>query len=176
MEPDIEIAVNVPWQNTFLELSRRKLLEEFWPGICTCLDKLTDEQIWWRPNEASNSIGNLILHLNGNVKQWIVSTFSEATDQRNRPAEFRERRHIPAAELRNNLDQTLNEVDRILRRLEERDLLKRFDIQKYEAVTGLEAVFHVVEHFAMHYGQILYITKMLEGQDLGFFKYLDQPA
>jgi hypothetical protein len=72
----------------FLEYSRWKLLEEYWPRLRGCVESLTDEQIWWRPNEASNSIGNLILHLNGNVAQWLVSSFNRLDDDRDRPPNF----------------------------------------------------------------------------------------
>src|SRR3984885_5810086 len=72
----------------FLEFSREKLLRQYWPRLRECVEPLTDEQVWWRPNEASNSIGNLILHLNGNVGQWLVDSFNGADDRRDRPAEF----------------------------------------------------------------------------------------
>ncbi len=70
----------------FLEFSRRKLLEQYWPRLRKAVEPLSDEQIWWRPNEASNSIGNLILHLNGNVWQWLVASFNRLEDKRDRPA------------------------------------------------------------------------------------------
>src|SRR5947207_7295544 len=72
----------------FLGFSRAKLLDQYWPRLRTCVESLTDEQVWWRPNDASNSIGNLILHLNGNVQQWLVASFSRLEDARDRPAEF----------------------------------------------------------------------------------------
>ena len=72
----------------FLKLSRQTLLEQYWPRLRGCVESLTDEQVWWRPNQASNSIGNLILHLNGNVRQWLVASFNRQEDSRNRPAEF----------------------------------------------------------------------------------------
>lgn len=59
----------------FLEHSRKKLLAEWWPRLRTVVAPLTEEKLWWRPNEASNSIGNLLLHLNGNVRQWLVASF-----------------------------------------------------------------------------------------------------
>ena len=135
---------------------------------------LTDDRIWWRPHESDNSIGNLLLHLNGNVRQWIVVPFGGVPDARNRPAEFAEKRHIPGAELRERLDATLREVDEILQRMEPAALLQNYDIQHQKNVTGIEAIYHVVEHFAMHHGQILYITKLVTGQDLGFYKHLEQ--
>jgi len=129
--------------------------------------------VWWRPNDASNSIGNLILHLNGNVRQWLVSSFKGSDDTRDRPAEFRERQLIPGSALLETLGTTLNEASDVLASLSESDLLTTFKIQGY-TVSGLEAVYQVVEHFGLHYGQIAYITKLLRGEDLGFYRELDR--
>jgi uncharacterized damage-inducible protein DinB len=155
----------------FLEFSRRKLLEHYWPRLRASVEILTDEQVWWRPNEASNSIGNLVLHLNGNVRQWLVDSFEGREDHRDRPAEFAAESGISAAELLERLSATMDEAARTLARLTENDLIKHYDIQGYR-VTGLEAVYQVVEHFGMHYGQIAYISKSLSGRDLGFYREL----
>src|SRR5262245_3747362 len=157
----------------FIEFSRWKLLEQYWPRLRGCVESLSDEQVWWRPNEASNSIGNLILHLNGNVRQWLVSSFKRLDDTRDRPAEFREQRVIPAPALLEKLGTTMNEASDVLASLSEADLLRTFNIQGY-TVNGVQAVYQVVEHFGMHYGQILYITKLLRGEDLGFYRELDK--
>jgi uncharacterized damage-inducible protein DinB len=158
--------------HAFVELSREKLKDEYWPRICRCVDSLTEEQIWWRPNEASNSIGNLLLHLNGNVRQWILAPLGGIESTRDRDAEFAERRQMSTGALRSTLDQTLKEVDRILSGLKTADLLRTYTIQRYEGITALAAIYHVVEHFSMHCGQILYITKLLSGTDLGFYGQL----
>jgi uncharacterized protein DUF1572 len=157
----------------FVTFSRRKLLEEYWPRLRTCVESLTDEQVWWRPNDASNSIGNLILHLNGNVRQWLIAAFEHLGDQRNRPAEFNQRDHIPGPALLQQLATTMDEASGVLSRLTETDLLTSMEIQGYK-VTGLAAVYQVVEHFGLHYGQIAYITKMLRNADLGFYRELNQ--
>jgi hypothetical protein len=156
----------------FLKFSRKKLLEQYWPRLRSCVEGLTEAQVWWRPNDASNSIGNLILHLDGNVRQWLISSFKRSDDSRDRPAEFRERRLIPASALLEKLGATLQEASEVLALLSEADLLTTFEIQGY-TVTGLTAVYQVVEHFALHYGQIVYITKLLRGEDLGFYRELD---
>src|SRR2546421_10683008 len=137
----------------FIEFSRWKLLDEYWPRLRVCVESLSDEQVWWRPNEASNSVGNLILHLNGNVRQWLVSSFRRLDDARNRPAEFYERQLIPASALLATLGTTLTEASDVLASLTEADLLMTLQIQGY-AVSGLQPVYQVVEHFALHYGQI----------------------
>jgi hypothetical protein len=167
MSPDPNATV------LFLEFSRHKLLEQYWPRLRGCVESLTDEQVWWRPNEACNSVGNLVLHLNGNVRQWIVASFNRQQDLRDRPAEFRQREIVPTAELLDRLGATMQQASEVLARLTEADLLTRFNIQGYQ-VTGLQAVYQVVEHFGLHYGQVLYITKMLRGEDLGFYKELNK--
>ncbi len=157
----------------FLEHSRSKLLDQYWPRLRECAESLTDEQIWWRPNEACNSVGNLVLHLNGNVRQWLVASFNRLEDGRDRPAEFGQREVVPKSVLLENLGATMQQVSEVLARLTEADLLMPMNIQGYE-VTGLRAVYQVVEHFGLHYGQILYVTKMLRGEDLGYYKELSK--
>jgi hypothetical protein len=157
----------------FIEFSRSKLLLEYWPRLRGCVESLTAEQAWWRPNETSNSIGNLILHLNGNVRQWLVASFNRLEDARDRPAEFAERQLIPPAALLEKFGATMQDASAVLSRLTEADLLSTFQIQGY-TVSGLQAVYQVVEHFGMHYGQILFITKLVRGEDLGFYRELDK--
>jgi hypothetical protein len=157
----------------FLEYSRRKLIEQDWPRLRSCVEPLTEEQVWWRPNEASNSIGNLILHLNGNVGQWLVASFNRQEDNRNRPAEFNAKGAIPTAALLDQLGATMQAASQVLARLTPAELLAKYEIQGY-TVSGLYAVYQVVEHFAMHYGQILYIAKNLSGKDLGFYGELSK--
>jgi hypothetical protein len=157
----------------FLEFSRQKLLEQYWPRLRKCVESLTDEQVWWRPNDACNSIGNLILHLNGNVRQWMVASFNRLEDERNRPAEFSETRLISASVLLGQLGATIEQAADVLARLTFEDLVARYEIQGYN-VSGLDAVYQVVEHFGLHYGQILYITKSLRGADLGFYSELNK--
>ena len=157
----------------FVDFSRHKLLEQYWPRMRAGVEPLTDEQVWWRPNAASNSIGNLILHLNGNVRQWMVASFNRKGDARNRPAEFNATGSAGTAALLERLGETMQEAGSVLARLTEADLVARYEIQGY-AVSGLEAVYQVVEHFGLHYGQILYIAKTLTGADLGLYRELNK--
>jgi hypothetical protein len=157
----------------FLDFSRRKLLEQYWPRLRACVESLTDEQVWWRPNAASNSIGNLMLHLNGNMRQWLVDSFNRSEDKRDRPAEFAAEGGIPASVLLERLGATMQEASQVLARLTQADLVAPYDIQGYH-VSGLDAVYQVVEHFGMHYGQIAYIAKGLTGADLGFYHELSK--
>lgn len=157
----------------FLRSTREMLLKQSWPRLRTCVELLTDEQIWWRPNPSSNSIGNLMLHLNGNVTQWIIQSFTGASDHRDRPAEFSRTEGVSRDDLIAILSATMQRVSGVLDQITETHLRTPYEIQGYQT-TGLEAIYHVVEHFGLHYGQIAYITKMLGDQDLGFYRELNQ--
>ena len=158
---------------TFLRATREMLLDQSWPRLRSCVESLTDDQIWWRPNPESNSIGNLNLHLNGNVTQWIINSFTHADDRRDRPAEFSRTEGIPREALVAMLSATMERVSNVLAQVTEADLQAKLDIQGYHT-TGLEAIYHVVEHFALHFGQVAWITKMLRGEDLGFYRELNK--
>lgn len=154
----------------FIARARSYLGEDYLPKIARCLEQLTDEDIWWRAAEESNSIGNLILHLAGNARQWIVSGVGGGADHRARQREFDRREVIPRSELLAMLSETIEEVDAALRRVDPTSILERRRIQGHD-VTILEAIFHVVEHFSMHTGQIIVLTKMLTKKDLGFYDF-----
>ncbi|HEY6188499.1 MAG TPA: DinB family protein [Pyrinomonadaceae bacterium] len=154
----------------FVDRARSFLVTDYLPKIERCLEELTDMDVWWRAAEESNSIGNLILHLSGNARQWIVSGVGGAADVRVRQREFDERDGLSRDELLGLLKGTLAEVDDALARLDPSRLLERRMIQGHE-VTILEAVFHVVEHFSMHTGQIILMTKMLTKKDLRFYDF-----
>jgi hypothetical protein len=166
-------SLNSQVTKLFLDFSRHKLFDHYWPRLRACVEPLTEEQVWWRPNLASNSIANLILHLNGNVGQWLVASFNRQEDARNRPAEFAAESGLSPAQLLAILGATMNNAAQVLDRLTEADLVAPYEIQGYH-VTGLEAVYQVVEHFGLHYGQIAYISKSLTGNDLGFYRELSK--
>ena len=153
----------------FIDFSRALLTKDYLPKIERCLELLNDEQIWWRANPQSNSIGNLLLHLSGNVRQWIVSGLGDANDARDRDSEFAQRDVISRDELLGRLKQTLREADGTLAKFDPNALLEKRRIQGMEEVPALEAILHVVEHFSMHVGQILYITKQLTARDMHFY-------
>ena len=156
----------------FLDSAVDFLEGDYLPKIERCLEKLTDEQVWWRANEESNSIGNLILHLCGNARQWIVSGIGSQADHRNRDAEFEQRDAIPREELLTLLRSTLADVAKTLHTFDPTLVLERRRIQGHD-VEILEAVFHVTEHFSMHTGQIIMLTKMLTTSDLHFYDFED---
>lgn len=156
--------------HTFIQTARAFLREEYLPKLERCLAQLNDEQIWWRPNPESNSIGNLVLHLCGNARQWIVCGLGGEDDQRERQSEFDERRVIARADLLPLLSKTIADVDDVLARFEVQRLLDSFPIQGTEA-SALAAILHVTEHFSMHTGQIILLTKMLANRDLAFYDF-----
>ena len=154
----------------FLDRASAFMLGDYLPKIERCLEKLTDEQIWWRANEESNSIGNLILHLCGNARQWIICGVGGQPDHRNRDSEFEQRDIIARDELLTLLRSTLAEVASTLRSFDPLLLLEHRKIQGND-VELLYAIFHVTEHFSMHTGQIITLTKMLTASDLRFYEF-----
>lgn len=149
----------------FLDKSRTLITADYVPKIERCLEHLSDADIWWRPNEASNSLGNLILHLCGNVCEWVIGGVGELPFERHRQREFDERRRIPAAELLSRLRGIVQQADEVMSAVRSEDLLSRRRIQGYD-LTVLEAIYHVVEHFSMHTGQIILLSKARAGEDL----------
>ena len=137
------------------------------PRIERCLGMLSDKDVWWRPHRSSNSIGNLALHLSGNVSQWIIASLGGMPFRRERDKEFSERRRIPRHKLAATLRASVRTACRLIRRLRPEDLERQYTIQGVR-VTGLQALLHVSEHFAFHSGQIIYITKLKRRQDLAF--------
>ena len=144
---------------SFLDRSRYYLCREYPAKIRAAVEAMPADRLWWRPNEQSNSIGNLLLHLTGNVRQWLISGVGGQPDVRKRNMEFATRGGAAAAGMLDGLDATLREVDEVLRGLLPSELLERRSIQGRDT-TVMEAVYHVVEHFAGHTGQIIWIAKM----------------
>ncbi|MGH9845315.1 MAG: DUF1572 family protein [Blastocatellia bacterium] len=169
-------AEPLPASLALLRQARFALRDEFQVKITRALEPLGDGQIWQRPNEASNSIGNLILHLCGNARQWIVAGISGAEDFRERNAEFAAREGIDRITLLALLAGTLAEVDDVLAALEiEVQLdasdaaLQRLCTPQRIPQTVLDAICHVVQHFGYHTGQIVYIAKMLAEGRVAFY-------
>ena len=153
----------------FVDRARHYLIASFLPRLRIALGRIGDADLWWRPNEASNSAGNLVLHLCGNARQWIVSGVGGVPDVRRRQDEFDERGPVPRAALLETLEGTFADVDRTLAALDPAVLLERRVIQGRE-VAVLEAILHVVEHVSHHTGQILWIAKARSGRDLGLWQ------
>ncbi len=158
------------FESTFCSCTADKLAE-FSERIETCVGKLTPEQIWARHGENENAIGNLMLHLEGNVRQWILSSIGGEPDARARDAEFAARGGAAVADLRERLRSTVAKAVALIRTLPPERLADRMTIQGYD-VTVLEAIVHVIEHFSGHAGQIIFATKLLTGEDLAFYAHL----
>lgn len=159
----------------FLAQARHMLAAHYLPRITPCLRMFSDKEIWWRPNAASNSVGNLVLHLEGNVRQWIISGLGGAPDRRERDREFAERGPIPRRSLLARLRKTVTEACHVLEQLSPDTLSRSYRIQSFR-VTGLAAISDVIGHFAYHSGQIIFVTKLKRGKDLGFTRLPGEEA
>jgi len=159
----------------FIDRSRHYLVGDYLPKIRLCLDGLSTEDIWWRPNNASNSVGNLVLHLAGNIRQWCVSGIGGAADVRKRQEEFDQLGGLAGPDLLAYLETALSDVDQVLAALPTSELSATREIQGMK-VSVLDALYHVVEHFSMHTGQIIYLAKLKSGRDLGFWEVKDGKA
>jgi len=166
----------LPAGSAFLRHARFRLRHDYLVKITAATVELTDEQIWWRPNDSSNSVGNLILHVCGNARQWIVSGVGGAADTRHRASEFSRRDGLGRRALIALLEETLGEVDAALAELEHALTatasdapLQRACVPQGYAQTALDAVFHVVEHFAYHTGQIVLLAKWHAGDRIRLY-------
>ncbi len=166
MEPTLE--------ELFLKFATGKL-NQLSTRIVDCLGRLSDEQIWVRGNENQNAIGNLVLHLCGNVRQWILSGVGGQPDVRERDAEFAARGSLSGSELAARLESTMAEALAVIGSMTGDRLRAAVRIQGYD-VSVLEAIGHVTEHFAQHTGQIIFATKLLTGKDLGYYRHLSKAA
>ena len=146
----------------------RTRLQDALAQIERCLNLLSVEQVWDRPNSVSNAVGNLVLYLAGNLRQWILSGLGGEPDERDRPAEFAQRAPVATEVLLARLTDAVTRAGEVIGGLGADRLLATVSIQNY-TVTGLAAVFHVVEHFSLHAGQIVYATKAVTGLDLSLY-------
>ncbi|SRR5258705_11109223 len=142
------------------------------PKIIKCLDQLTEDQVWMRPNKASNSIGNILLHLCGNIRQYVISGLGDQPDVRERDKEFSAQGGYNKEELLARLNDTLTRAAEIIRNTDEVRLLKIYTVQGF-SYSGAGIIVHITEHYSHHTGQIIFWTKQLTGNDLGFYSHVD---
>jgi uncharacterized damage-inducible protein DinB len=156
----------------FLSRSRYWLVKEYPIKLRHCVNALPRSAVWSRPDEDSNSIGNLLVHLAGSVTEWILGGVGGQSFTRYRAGEFDQRDGADATTLLDNLEEVLRKADSVLAGLTPKDLEKPIVIQDRET-TVLGAVYHVVEHFAMHTGQIVLLTKMYAPGQIHFYDDAD---
>jgi uncharacterized damage-inducible protein DinB len=129
---------------------------------------LNEEDAWKRPNESSNSIGNLVLHLCGNITQYAISSLGGKQDNRVRDLEFSTKSGYTKEELLSKLRAVVNEATSVIQNTTEEELLRMRSVQGFD-ISGIAIVIHVVEHYSYHTGQIAFWTKLLKDKDLGFY-------
>ena len=156
------------WAEEFKSQSAMRLQENI-PRIEKCFAELKHQEIWFSPNKQSNSIGHLILHLCGNITQYIHSSLGGDKDQRQRDLEFSSKEHIPLQALLEKITEVVNEAELIILNCTKECLLKERKVQAFN-LSGIGIIIHVVEHFSYHTGQIAYYTKELKNKDLGFYE------
>ena len=150
---------------SYIDWCRFRLMNQYWPRVERCVAELSEGEIWWRQHESNNSVGNLVLHLTGNLKQFMLSGVGGAKDTRDKDQEFADRQRIPKDELIRGLKDALAATDEVLSHLEASRLLEMTRVQNRDRAV-FEVLAVVVEHFALHCGQIIYITKLKTGKDL----------
>ncbi len=155
-----------------VEECRRRMVDDDLPRIRKCLAELTDEEIWRRPNANTVSVGNLVLHLAGNVRQWVCAGLGGEKDVRERSKEFTETGPLPKAELQGLLEKSMEDAARAMARADAAELLRKRPVQAFEE-TGIGILIHVAEHFSYHTGQIVYAVKSGKGVDLAFYRGVD---
>jgi uncharacterized damage-inducible protein DinB len=150
----------------YIEEARRRLAT-CQKRIIHCMNQLDDAQVWWRPKESMNSIANLVLHLCGNLEQWIMFGVGGELDLRNRPLEFSERTPLPKEQLNQRLSATVSRADEVLAQVNDAKLLEPRRIQGFEE-TVFSAIFESLAHFNGHTQEIVYITRLQLGDAYRF--------
>ena len=153
---------------TLIAEVKRRIITESVPRIKKCLAQLSQEEIWHRPNENVVSVGNLVLHLCGNLRQWVLSGLGNHPDRRQRDTEFAQTEPISADELIQQLDTLMQEVEQVLDQLTPLGLVTTRPVQAYQE-TGLAILMHITEHFSYHTGQITYYVKTRKNVDLQYY-------
>jgi uncharacterized damage-inducible protein DinB len=136
--------------------------------IITCLKELEEAETWKRPNQNSNSVGNIILHLCGNIRQYAISSLGQIEDIRERDKEFSADGGYSKSELLKKLTDTVEQAKNIIKNSSEAELLRKRQVQGFTH-SGVGIIVHVTEHYSYHTGQIIFWTKLLRDKDLGFY-------
>ena len=166
--------MNEEFINEFVSQAIHRI-DENTPKIASCLQELEESEIWKRPNQHSNSVGNIILHLCGNIRQYAISSLGKSKDVREREKEFSADGGYSGSELMKKLTSTLEEAKNIIQNITEEELLRKRNVQGYTH-SGIGIIVHVTEHYSYHTGQIIFWTKLLRDKDLGFYAAVDLNA
>jgi uncharacterized damage-inducible protein DinB len=142
------------------------------PKIISCINELDEADTWMLPNDTSNSVGNLILHLCGNITQYIISSLGGTEDTRERDKEFSAKDGYSKAELIEKLSDTVEKARNIIQNMDTENLLQKRHVQGFQ-YSGIGIIIHVTEHYSYHTGQIVFWTKLLKNKDLGFYAGID---
>lgn len=152
---------NTNLSKTALEAMRSRITRILPAQIRSCVESLSEEQLWWRPNEQANSVGNLVLHVSGSMRHYLSNRVGGIEYERNRPAEFAERGPVPKQQLRATFDETIRQAAQVLDAFDTSRLLDTTDEPDY-VPTIFDLIFNIAIHLATHTGQIVYVTKMLK--------------
>ena len=155
----------------FIEQSWHRI-DENTPKVIKCMNELEEDDIWKRPNHSSNSVGNIILHLCGNITQYIISSLGGAEDKRERDKEFSTNGGYSKSELVEKLSSTIDKAKAIIKTMDKQSLLRKRSVQGFE-YSGMGIIIHVTEHYSYHTGQIIFWTKLLKDKGLEFYAGID---
>ena len=149
-----------------------KRINENTEKIRACLGQLDEKDIWRSPNENLNSVGNMILHLCGNIRQHIISALGGVKDVRTRDLEFSTKGGLTKEELMSKLGETIDEATAVIAKMKIEDLLM---IRRSQGMlhSGVDSILHVTEHYSYHTGQIIFLTKLFKNVDMGFYAGID---
>ncbi|MFK7770775.1 MAG: DinB family protein [Saprospiraceae bacterium] len=142
------------------------------PRIEKCLQQLSEDQVWKKPNANTNSIGNLILHLCGNITQYAHSSLGNEKDTRNRDVEFSAEGGFSKKELREKITAVTEKAIQVMENISDDELLRKRNVQGFN-YSGISIIIHITEHFSYHVGQIAFFTKLMCDKDLGFYEDYD---
>jgi uncharacterized damage-inducible protein DinB len=156
---------------TVREFNRRVFVESY-PRIFKCLSLLGENEVWAAPNGQVNSVGNLILHLCGNARQWILSGLGERPDNRDRDQEFVPQQSIRKADLIFLLENLKVNIQQVLEQIDDQKLEGQVTVRGFSE-TGFSVMIHVIEHFSYHTGQITTLTKFMTNKDRGYFRHFN---